>query len=226
MPVFLLSERHRFPNPRLATNEGLLAIGGDLSPDRLLLAYHNGIFPWFSEGEPILWWSPDPRLVLFPDEFKPSKSLRKIIRRQIFDITLDQAFPEVIRECAQVRIEHQEGTWIVSDMIDAYCQLHESGFAHSVEAWQAGKLVGGLYGVSLGRCFFGESMFSRVSNASKVAFAGLVDYLKAHAFDLIDCQVTTQHLISLGATEIPRQRFLDLLSLALQKPTLQGSWQD
>jgi len=226
MPVFLLSERHRFPNPRLATNEGLLAIGGDLSLDRLLLAYHNGIFPWFSEGEPILWWSPDPRLVLFPDEFKPSKSLRKIIRRQIFDITLDQAFPEVIRECAQVRIEHQEGTWIVSDMIDAYCQLHESGFAHSVEAWQAGKLVGGLYGVSLGRCFFGESMFSRVSNASKVAFAGLVDYLKTHAFDLIDCQVTTQHLISLGAKEIPRQRFLDLLSLALQKPTLQGSWQD
>lgn len=225
MPVFLLSERNHFPNPRLATNEGLLAIGGDLSVDRLLLAYQNGIFPWFSAGEPILWWSPDPRLVLFPNQFKPSKSLQKIMRRSIFKITLDQAFPEVIRECAQIRIEHQEGTWIVDDMIDAYCQLHDSGFAHSMEAWQDGRLVGGLYGVSLGRCFFGESMFSRVSNASKVAFAGLVDYLDSHAFDLIDCQVTTRHLMRLGAREIPRDRFLDLLSATLQKPTLQGTWQ-
>ncbi len=224
MPVYLLSETHRFPNPHLATGEGLLAIGGDLSVDRLLLAYQNGIFPWFSEGEPILWWSPDPRLVLFPHEFKPSKSLQKIMRRSIFDITLDQAFPEVIRECAKIRIEHQEGTWIVNDMIDAYCQLHDSGFAHSVEAWQAGKLVGGLYGVSLGRCFFGESMFSRVSNASKVAFAGLVDFLKLQAFDLIDCQVTTRHLISLGAKEIARESFLKLLANSLRKSTCQGRW--
>ncbi len=224
MPVFLLSERHTFPNPRLATNEGLLAIGGDLSMDRLLAAYQNGIFPWFSEGEPILWWSPDPRLVLFPDEFKPSRSLQKTIRRSIFDITLDQAFAEVIRECAQIRVEHQEGTWIVNDMIDAYCHLHDSGLAHSVEAWQAGQLVGGLYGVSLGGCFFGESMFSRVSNASKVAFASLVDYLKSHEFNLIDCQVTTQHLIRLGAREIPRDRFLDLLSDSLQMPNMQGTW--
>ncbi len=224
MPVFLLSEAHRFPDPRLATGEGLLAIGGDLSVDRLLHAYRNGIFPWFSEGEPILWWSPDPRLVLFPHEFKPSKSLQKIIRRSIFDLTLDQAFPAVIRECAQIRVEHEEGTWIVSDMIDAYCQLHDSGYAHSVEAWQEGKLVGGLYGVALGKCFFGESMFSRLSNASKVAFAGLVDFLKTDAFDLIDCQVTTQHLISLGAKEIPRKRFLKLLANALQEPTRQGKW--
>ena len=224
MPVFLLSEAHRFPDPRLATGEGLLAIGGDLSVDRLLNAYRNGIFPWFSEGEPILWWSPDPRLVLFPHEFKPSKSLQKIIRRSIFDLTLDQAFPAVIRECAQIRVEHEEGTWIVSDMIDAYCQLHDSGYAHSVEAWQEGKLVGGLYGVALGKCFFGESMFSRLSNASKVAFAGLVDFLKTDAFDLIDCQVTTQHLISLGAKEIPRKRFLKLLANALQEPTRQGKW--
>jgi len=226
MPVFLLPERHHFPNPRLATGEGLLAIGGDLSVDRLLLAYQNGIFPWFSEGEPILWWSPDPRLVLFPHEFEPSKSLQKTIRRSVFDISLDQAFPEVIHECAQIRVEHQEGTWIVSEMIDAYCQLHDSGFAHSVEAWQDAKLVGGLYGVSLGGCFFGESMFSRVNNASKVAFARLVDYLKSHAFDLIDCQVTTQHLISLGAKEIPREHFLTLLARSLQKPTWQGRWHE
>ena len=147
------------------------------------------------------------------------------MRQSIFKITLDQAFPEVIRECAQIRIDHQEGTWIVKDMIKAYSELHDSGFAHSVEAWQDEQLVGGLYGVSLGKCFFGESMFSRVSNASKVAFTGLVDFLKTQAFDLIDCQVTTQHLISLGAREMPRNRFLDLLSTSLQKPTLQGTWQ-
>ncbi len=226
MPVFLLSETHRFPNPLLAADEGLMAVGGDLSVDRLLVAYKNGIFPWFSEGEPILWWSPDPRLVLFPNEFKPSNSLRKIIRRSVFDITLDQAFPQVITECAQIRAEQDEATWIISDMIDAYCNLHDAGFAHSVETWQAGKLVGGLYGVSLGRCFFGESMFSRVSNASKVALFRLVDFLKSHAFDLIDCQVTTRHLISLGAREIPRDRFLNLLATSLQVPTLRGNWQD
>ncbi len=203
-----------------------MAVGGDLSVDRLLVAYKNGIFPWFSEGEPILWWSPDPRLVLFPNEFKPSNSLRKIIRRSVFDITLDQAFPRVITECAQIRAEQDEATWIISDMIDAYCNLHDAGFAHSVETWQAGKLVGGLYGVSLGRCFFGESMFSRVSNASKVALFMLVDFLKSHAFDLIDCQVTTRHLISLGAREIPRDRFLKLLATSLQVPTLRGNWQD
>jgi len=225
MPVFLLSETHRFPQPHLATKEGLLAVGGDLSPERLLAAYRCGIFPWFSEGEPILWWSPDPRLVLFPNEFTVSRSLRKVLKQSRFDITFDQAFRRVITACSQIRREQQEATWIVTDMIDAYCRLHESGFAHSVEAWQAGRLVGGLYGISLGRCFFGESMFSRISDASKAAFAELVNFLKSHAFQMIDCQVTTKHLISLGAREIPRDRFLKLLATSLKESTLQGTWQ-
>jgi len=225
MPVFLLSETHRFPQPHLATKEGLLAVGGDLSPERLLAAYRCGIFPWFSEGEPILWWSPDPRLVLFPNEFKVSRSLRKVLQQSRFDITFDQAFRRVITACARIRREQQEATWIVADMIDAYCRLHESGFAHSVEAWQAGRLVGGLYGISLGRCFYGESMFSRISNASKVALASLVNWLRLNAFHMIDCQVTTKHLISLGAREIPRDRFLKLLATSLKESTLQGTWQ-
>jgi len=225
MPVYLLSEALEFPPPRLASPEGLLAVGGDLNIERLLAAYAQGIFPWFSEDEPILWWSPDPRLVLFPHEFKLSKSLKKIINRSLFDITIDQAFPRVISECAQTRVTQNEPTWIVGDMIDAYCRLHEAGFAHSVEAWQEGELVGGLYGVSLGKCFFGESMFATVSNASKVAFARLVDFLTSHAFQMIDCQVTTQHLISMGAREIPRDRFLTLLQAAVKEPSMKGKWQ-
>ncbi len=225
MPVYLLSEALTFPPPRLASQEGLLAVGGDLSPERLLAAYGQGIFPWFSEGEPILWWSPDPRLVLFPHEFKISKNLKKIIRRSFFEITVDQAFQKVITECAEIRVKQKEPTWIVGDMIDAYCRLHESGFAHSVEAWQGGVLAGGLYGVSLGKCFFGESMFARASNASKIALAWLVDFLRSHAFHLIDCQVTTTHLVSLGAREIPRDRFLKLLKTALKEPTIKGKWQ-
>lgn len=225
MPVYLLSESPEFPPPHLASQEGLLAVGGDLSTERLLSAYGQGIFPWFSEGEPILWWSPDPRLILFPHEFKLSKSLKKIINRSLFDITIDQTFGRVITECAETRVVQDEPTWIVGDMIDAYCRLHESGFAHSVEAWQEGELVGGLYGVSLGKCFFGESMFATVSNASKVAFAWLVDFLTSHAFQMIDCQVTTQHLISMGAKEIPRDRFLTLLQVSLKEPTMQGKWQ-
>ena len=221
MPVYLLSEALEFPPPHLASQEGLLAVGGDLGTERLLSAYGQGIFPWFSEGEPILWWSPDPRLVLFPHEFKISKSLQKIINRSLFDITIDQAFSRVIFECAQTRVAQNEPTWIVGDMIDVYCRLHESGFAHSVEAWQEGVLVGGLYGVSLGKCFFGESMFTTVSNASKVAFAWLVDYLTSHAFHLIDCQVTTRHLMRMGAREIPRERFLTLMKTALEEPSLE-----
>jgi len=224
MPVHLLSEAFKFPHPRFATREGLLAVGGDLSLERLLSAYRHGIFPWFSEGEPILWWSPDPRLVLFLNEFKVSKSLKKSINRSLFDITTNRVFRRVITECAVTRIEQKEPTWIVGDMIDAYCRLHESGFAHSVEAWQGGKLVGGLYGVSLGKCFFGESMFAAVSNASKVAFAWLVDFLKSYAFHMIDCQVTTKHLISMGAREIPRDRFLTLLQASLKEPTMKGMW--
>lgn len=214
-----------FPHPGLASREGLLAVGGDLSLERLLSAYGQGIFPWFSDGEPILWWSPDPRLVLFPHEFKISRSLKKAIKQSRFDITIDGAFRRVITECAETRVARKEPTWIVGDMIEAYCRLHESGFAHSVEAWQDGVLVGGLYGVSLGRCFFGESMFTTVNNASKVAFARLVDFLKTHAFHMIDCQVTTQHLISMGAREIPRDRFLMLLQASLKEPDMKGKWE-
>jgi leucyl/phenylalanyl-tRNA--protein transferase len=224
MPVYLLSDDIVFPPPNLATQEGLLAVGGDLSRERLLLAYSMGIFPWFSNPEPIMWWSPDPRLVLYPDELRVSRSLQKTIKKGVFQITLDQAFEQVIGECAKVRRKPNEGTWIVPDMIDAYCELHISGFAHSAEAWQNDTLVGGLYGVSLGNCFFGESMFSHTANASKVAFVALVEHLKACSFDLIDCQVTTGHLISFGAQEIPRDMFLEQLKQSLETPTRKGKW--
>jgi len=225
MPVYLLSEALIFPHPRLASREGLLAVGGDLSQERLLSAYNQGIFPWFSDGEPILWWSPDPRLILFPHEFKVSRSLKKVLKRSQFDITIDRAFRRVITECAETRMAKKESTWIVREMIEAYCRLHETGFAHSVEAWQNGVLVGGLYGVSLGKCFFGESMFTTVSNASKVALAGLVYFLKSNEFHMIDCQITTKHLISMGAREIPRDRFLALLQASLKEPDMTGKWQ-
>jgi len=224
MPVYLLSDDLIFPSPQLASEEGLLAVGGDLSRERLLLAYRMGIFPWYSQDEPIMWWSPDPRLVLYPSELKVSKSLKKTIKKQPFKVTMDQAFEAVIKACAQSRTRVQEGTWIVNEMIAAYCRLHESGLAHSVEAWQAGKLAGGLYGVSLGRCFFGESMFTRISNASKVAFVALIEHLKALNFNLIDCQITTAHLLGFGAREIPRSRFLKELEKSLESPTLKTNW--
>jgi len=221
----MLSSKIIFPPPHLAQREGLLAIGGDLSLERLLLAYRMGIFPWYSEDEPIMWWSPNPRLVLYPDEIQISKSLKKIIKKNMFQITLDTAFEQVIRSCAQVRTQNGSETWIVDDMIDAYCRLHNSGFAHSAEAWYNGELAGGLYGVSLGGCFFGESMFTRVSNASKAAFVRLVEYLRDLSFDLIDCQVKTGHLLRFGAREIPRKTFLSQLENSLKKPTKQGKWQ-
>lgn len=224
MPVFVLSEELVFPPPCLATPEGLLAAGGDLSPERLLLAYRMGIFPWYAEDEPILWWSPDPRLVLYPQEFHLSRSLQKVIRRGDFTVTTDRAFEAVIRACAAVRTASGEGTWIVPDMIDAYCGLHRRGLAHSVEAWQGQRLAGGLYGVSLGSAFFGESMFTRVKNASKVALATLAAWLQANGFDLIDCQVTTGHLQRLGAREIPRENYLQELSRCLQNSTRIGKW--
>jgi leucyl/phenylalanyl-tRNA--protein transferase len=224
MPIFALSEDLVFPPPRLASPEGLLAVGGDLSPARLLLAYRSGIFPWYSDDEPILWWSPDPRLVLYPSEFHASQSLLKTIRRGEFAVSLDRAFEQVIRECGRVRRDTGEGTWIVPEMIDAYCGLHDAGFAHSVEAWQGDRLAGGLYGVSIGRCFFGESMFARASNASKVALAALVAYLKAEHFGLIDCQVTTGHLQRMGAREIPRSLYLEQLQQYLQLPARTGIW--
>jgi len=224
MPVYQLSEDLVFPSPYLASKEGLLAIGGDLSLNRLLLAYSNGIFPWYSEGEPILWWSPDPRLVLYPAELKVSRSLKKIIKQNAFEITMDRAFEEVITECARVRLENGEGTWIVADMIQAFCRLHESGLAHSVEVWQDNRLAGGLYGMSLGGCFFGESMFTRITNASKVALVALVKHLRPLGFALIDCQITTAHLTRFGAREISRSRYLDELAGALKTPTLRGNW--
>jgi leucyl/phenylalanyl-tRNA--protein transferase len=222
--VFLLTDKIAFPPPHLASGEGLLAVGGDLSRERLLLAYRMGIFPWFSEDEPILWWSPDPRLVLYPREIKISKTLKKIIRKEVFTVTMDSAFGRVITQCAQIRLEKNQRTWIVEEMIDAYCKLHESGFAHSVEAWHQGELAGGLYGVSLGRCFFGESMFTRISNASNVALVTLVEYLNKLSFDMIDCQLTTKHLLRFGAREIPRIRFLKQLEESLKAPTKKGRW--
>jgi len=226
MTIFLLSDKIAFPPPHLAEKEGLLAIGGDLSEKRLLLAYQMGIFPWYSKDEPILWWTPDPRLVLYPHELKISRSLQKIIRKNVFTIRIDTAFDLVVQSCATAQRRKQEGTWIVDDMITAYCNLHEAGYAHSFEAWQDDKLVGGLYGVSLGRCFFGESMFSSQSNASKVTFVFLIEYLRQRSFDLIDCQVTTDHLLRSGAREIPRKQFLKELKNSFTKPTLKGKWSD
>ena len=224
MPVYRLTDEIIFPPPQLADKTGVLAIGGDLCEERLLLAYSLGIFPWYSEDEPILWWSPDPRLVLYPDEIRVSKSLEKVIKKQVFNVTFDAAFEQVINLCAGAGRRENEGTWILPEMIDAYCALYESGYAHSVEAWRDGILAGGLYGVSLGRCFFGESMFTLESNASKVAFARLVKFLEENSFDLIDCQVSTGHLKRFGAREIPRSLFLKQLKKSLAAPTLMGKW--
>ncbi|MBF0119143.1 MAG: leucyl/phenylalanyl-tRNA--protein transferase [Desulfobacterales bacterium] len=226
MTVFILSKKLSFPPPQFADHSGLLAVGGDLSPDRLLNAYQKGIFPWFSEGEPILWWSPDPRLVLYPNEFHISKSLKKILNKNLFKITMDMAFKDVICACADLKRKKQRGTWITDEMISAYCRLHDMGFAHSVEAWENNLLVGGLYGVSLGGAFFGESMFTHVSNASKVAFVILVEFLKKYSFDIIDCQIKTKHLTSFGAREIPRKIFLSELEISLNKTTRLGTWKD
>lgn len=214
-----------FPNPRYADEGGLLAFGGDLSSERLLSAYKQGIFPWFSKGEPILWWSPNPRLVLYPDKFKLRKSFRRVLRSGKFSVTFDHNFKEVIKQCATVNRKEQEATWIVPEMIEAYTRLHEEGYAHSVEVHLDGKLVGGLYGVSYGKAFFGESMFSLVSDASKIAFKALSDVLGSRGYDFIDCQMKTDHMIGLGAEVIERDDFLDALELAIDKPSDIGSWQ-
>ena len=224
MPVFRLSEDLIFPPAHLARGDGLLGVGGDLSFQRLILAYENGIFPWFSPGEPLLWWSPDPRMVLYPRSINISRSLGKCIRKNQFSITMDQCFNAVITACARSRTEQGEDTWLVDGMIPAYTRLHEKGVAHSVEAWQDNKLVGGLYGVSLGRTFFGESMFSLVSNSSKVALAALCHHLTALKFDIIDCQVATTHLASMGAVDIPRSLFIQKLAHSLQKEPVKGPW--
>jgi len=208
-----LSDELWFPPVKEAEEIGLLAVGGDLSPQRLLLAYSLGIFPWYNPGEPILWWSPDPRCVLFPAQVHLSRSLQRVLRRGDFKVTFNRDFPAVIRNCRSVR--SLEGTWITPEMEQAYIDLHRLGYAHSVECWQNGQLVGGVYGVSLGLCFFGESMFSLISNASKVALVCLCAELDKLGFSMIDCQQASDHLISLGAREIPRAEFCAQLEAGL-----------
>jgi leucyl/phenylalanyl-tRNA--protein transferase len=207
----------------LKSPNGLLCAGGDLSPGRILDAYRHAIFPWFSEGDPILWWSPDPRMVLFPDELKVSRSLRKTLERGVYETRYDTAFRSVIEECSAPR-DGQGGTWIVPEMIDAYTRLHELGFAHSVESWRDGELAGGLYGIALGNVFFGESMFARATDASKVALFRLVERLKAGDCQVIDCQQATAHLASLGAREIPRKAFAQLVQESIQYPSTGERW--
>jgi leucyl/phenylalanyl-tRNA--protein transferase len=216
-----------FPDPREALTEpdGLLAIGGDLSVARLVNAYRHGIFPWFSEQDPILWWSPDPRTVLRPDAVRISRSLRKLLRRRCFRVSMDRDFPAVIRACAAPRADGG-GTWLVPAMIEAYRALHVHGIAHSVEVWQDDALVGGLYGVAIGAVFFGESMFSRVDNASKIALVHLCQSLHARGFALVDCQVLTSHLISMGAQQMSRDDFLQAVAALRDRPAQQCSWDD
>jgi leucyl/phenylalanyl-tRNA--protein transferase len=219
------SEDLRFPPVELASPEGLLAIGGDLRTERLLAAYRHGIFPWYNPGQPILWWSPDPRAVLFPEKLRISRSLHKTLRRRRFSVTLDIAFRDVIMACAEPRRQSPGGgTWITPEMIEAYVLLHERGFAHSVEVWRDGRLAGGLYGVSLGSAYFGESMFSRESDASKVGFVHLVKQLQRWGCGMIDCQLPTAHLFSLGAELIRRREFLSRLEKALADPDRTGRW--
>lgn len=209
-----LADSDPFPPTEQALREpnGLLAAGGDLSPKRLLAAYRSGIFPWFSEGEPILWWSPDPRMVLFPDELKISHSLAKRLKKTDYEVRFDTAFREVMLACASAQRRGHEGTWITKDIINGYCKLHESGFAHSAETWINGKLEGGIYGVAIGKMFYGESMFHHVTDASKIAFVHLVKRLQQQGFGMIDCQMKTAHLASLGAREIPRSEFSQRLA--------------
>ncbi len=224
MTVFYLEEELVFPHPSLADRDGLLAIGGDLSVERLILAYANGIFPWFEEGSEILWWSPDPRMILIPSEFKRSKSLMQTIRNKNMEVRFDEDFRSVITACSKSGDREHEGTWITGEMIEAYCKLHEAGIAHSVEAYLDGKLAGGLYGVSLGRSFFGESMFHFERDASKVALSALVDRALEWGFHFIDAQQKTDHLKSLGAKTVPRNDFLEMLHESLKYETIVGKW--
>ncbi|WP_347067593.1 leucyl/phenylalanyl-tRNA--protein transferase [Flavobacterium sp. WV_118_3] len=209
--MYFLTKELYFPPVTETDFSGILAVGGDLSTERLLLAYNSGIFPWFEDGEPITWWAPDPRMVLLLDELIISKSMRNVLNRNMFTVTFNRDFRAVITNCQTIKREGQNGTWITDDMIEAYCKLHELGHAQSVEVWQDDQLVGGLYGVDLGHIFCGESMFAKVSNASKVAFIKLVEYLKANNYLLLDCQVYNEHLESLGAFEVNRESFMKVL---------------
>lgn len=225
MPIYMLTDELRFPPPEGASAEGIVAVGGDFRPERLLLGYAQGIFPWPSEGLPLLWFSPDPRFVLTPARAHVPRSLRKRLRKQPYEVRFDTAFSEVIRACAETRRPGQRGTWIIDELVEGYETLHELGFAHSIEAYQDGVLVGGLYGVGLGRVFFGESMFARAPDASKCAFATLLAQLAAWEFQLIDCQVHTEHLERFGAEDWPRAEFLALLRKAVGSDTRRGRWQ-
>ncbi|MBT3207547.1 MAG: leucyl/phenylalanyl-tRNA--protein transferase [Bacteroidetes bacterium] len=224
MPIFQLTKELVFPHPSLSEADGLLAFGGDLSTERLLLAYSNGIFPWYNPEEPILWWSPEPRTVFFPDEFKLTKSLKQTIRSKKFEVKFDTCFEEVIRNCSSLKNRQDNETWLGSEMQQAYILLHKKGFAHSVETFYKDELVGGLYGISLGRVFFGESMFYRKSDASKIALYYLCQKLIEHDFHFIDAQMTTNHILSLGASELTRNEYLKLLSPALQHKSIIGKW--
>ena len=225
MPVYqLIPDNNLFPPAEEAESDGLLAVGGDLTKKRLLAAYRLGIFPWYEVGQPILWWCPDPRLVLFPEDLKISRSLGKVLRKEEFEIRFDSSFENVIKACANVRTEQGKDTWIIPEMQQAYTELHQEGYAHSVESWRNGELVGGLYGISLGQCFFGESMFSTVNDSSKVALVALAEFSKQVGIKIIDCQMTTQHLLSLGAQEIDRKSFLRKLNQYLEKPDIKGPW--
>ncbi|HEY1555979.1 MAG TPA: leucyl/phenylalanyl-tRNA--protein transferase [Kofleriaceae bacterium] len=223
MPVFRLDDRLVFPPVHLA-EDGLLALGGDLRPERLLLGYTQGIFPWYADNLPILWHSPDPRMVMTTRDLAVQRSLRKMIKRKPYELKMDTAFGDVLRGCAEVPRPGQTGTWLIPEMVDAYSKLFELGFAHSIEAWRDAELVGGLYGVSLGAAFFGESMFARAPDASKVAFCACVRQLDAWHIGLVDCQVHTEHLERFGAYEVPRVAYLEMLAHALDEPTKRGRW--
>jgi leucyl/phenylalanyl-tRNA--protein transferase len=210
--MYRLTDALLFPSPEQASAEGIVAVGGDLQPERVMLAYRKGIFPWFESDDFLLWWSPDPRMVLFPDQLKISKSMRTILRKKQFEVTFNKAFDQVVEACAKVKRFGQNGTWITPGLMEVYSTLHTQGHAHSVEVWEEGSLVGGLYGIDLDTVFCGESMFSKSSNASKVALIFLVKELKKNKYELIDCQVPTQHLASMGAEPISRTKFLTFLS--------------
>lgn len=224
MPVFRIDDRLVFPPVHLA-EDGLLAVGGDLRPERLMLAYSKGIFPWYGENLPILWHAPDPRMVMMTEDLSIQRSLRKAIRKQPYELRLDTAFAEVLQGCSQSPRPGQSGTWLIPEMVKAYLELHSLGLAHSFEAWKDGELIGGCYGVSLGAAFFGESMFTRGPDASKIAYAACVNQLHAWRIGLIDCQVHTEHLERFGAYEIPRLDYMELLHIALDQPTRRGKWQ-
>ena len=225
MPVFILEKESQFPPAEMANKEGILAIGGDLSFKRLINAYSQGIFPWYSQGQPIIWWSPDPRTILFPEELHISRSMRRVLNQNPFNLNLNQNFAEVIKSCQSIG-RKEEGTWITQEMISAYLKLHRAGYAHSIEIYKEKKMVGGFYGVALGKCFFGESMFYTETNASKYGFIKFVQLLREQRFLFIDCQISSHHLRNLGARDISRKKYLSLLHMGLKHKPLKWDWQN